>query len=212
LVTALADEGVVAQDPTDGRYVLGPRLYALVAKLKLQGRVERVAAPHLYRLVFETNETALLGVYQPAVMRLMFVTAVESSHPLRYAVDLHTYLPLHAGASGLAILAFLPADQQETVLANLELSAVTQETIVDIDALRAELDVVRSQGYSCSHGQRIPGAVGVAAPILDAVDEVVGDVMVTVPEPRFVASAEAVLANAVMACAQSIARDLGRTA
>lgn len=210
LVTLLAEQGMVSQDPTDGRYVLGPRLYALASKVKLQSSVERVAVPHLHHLVADTNETVLLGTYHPSVMSMMFVTAVESPHPLRYVVDLHTFLPLHAGASGHAILAFLPERQQSVVLERLTLETVTSETIVDLDELRQELDRTRERGYSISHGQRIPGAVGIAAPILDATDEVVGDVMVTMPEGRFVAAEEKRLADCVMRCAAAISRDLGR--
>ena len=32
--------------------------------------------------------------------------------PLRYAVELNTWLPVHAGASGLAILASLPENER----------------------------------------------------------------------------------------------------
>lgn len=210
LVTLLAEQGMVSQDPSDGRYVLGPRLYALASKVKLETRVERVAVPHLHHLVSDTNETVLLGVYHPAVMSMMFVTAVESPHPLRYVVDLHTLLPLHAGASGLAILAFLPEREQRVVLERLTLETLTPETIVDPDELRQELERTRELGYSISHGQRIPGAVGIAAPILDATDEVIGDVMVTMPEGRFVSAEEKRLAASVMRCAAEISRDLGR--
>jgi DNA-binding IclR family transcriptional regulator len=59
------------------------------------------------RLVDSCNETALLGVYDPAQQQMMLALSVDSTHTLRYAVELNSWVPVHAGASRLAILSFL---------------------------------------------------------------------------------------------------------
>ena len=65
--------------------------------------------------------------------------------------------PLHVGAPGKALMAFLPADERERVLATLTLEPLTPETITDLDALRAELDRTRVRGYAVSIGSAHPG-------------------------------------------------------
>ena len=72
----------------------------------------RQAALHpMRRLVDACNETALLGIYDRTRQQMIFVVTVESTHELRVVTPLNRWLPIHVGASGLAILAFLEPDE-----------------------------------------------------------------------------------------------------
>ena len=75
--------------------------------------------------------------------------------------------PLHAGSSSKAFLAFLPAHEQDHYLDSHELTALTGETITDLDALRQELEHIRQTGYAISFGERQAGAGSIAAPVFD---------------------------------------------
>ncbi len=44
---------------------------------------------------------------------------------------------------------------------------------------------MRRRGYAFSAGQRLAGAIGLAAPIFGAGGEVAGDIVLTIPEQRF---------------------------
>lgn len=56
------------------------------------------------------------------------------------------------------------------------------------------------------------GAVAVAAPIFGTHDQVIGDSILTIPEPRFDPALEGHLADRVMRCSNAITAELGGTA
>lgn len=183
----------------DGRYRLGLETLRIAHLIAGRSDTVAVARPLLAALVAECGETALLGLYEPVRGEMLFAASVESDQPLRYVVDQGTWQPVHTGASGQAILAFLPAAEQEAVLERVDAG----------DPLRDRLAAVRAQGYGCSRGERISGAVGIAAPVFDHTGAVIGDVCVTVPEHRFAPDDEGRLAAQVRACADRVSERLG---
>jgi IclR family transcriptional regulator, acetate operon repressor len=173
--------------------------------------VQKIALPHLRRLAEETNETALLGLYDRNRQEVMFTAAIEAPEPqpLRYLNQMQTWLPLHAGATGLAILAFLPEKERDALIKKQKLVAVTDRTITDHRKLAQALGRIRRSGYSCTQGQRTPGAVGIAAPIFGPSGEVIGNAFITLPEQRFERSREREFAEHVMRCARRVTHEFG---
>ncbi len=100
------------------------------------------------------------------------------------SVELGTLYPLHAGSSGRAILAFLsPADKERIETRPLERH--TERTATDVATLHAKLAAVVERGYAVSHGERLPDAASVAAPIFDMDGHVIGSLSVCGPIRRF---------------------------
>jgi DNA-binding IclR family transcriptional regulator len=166
------------------------------------------AAEHLRAMVAQIDETGALALYDPQRRRMSFQTVLHSSKPLRYVVETDVWIPVTAGASGLAILAYLPAEERARLLAE-PLPAYTAHTITNPIALETELARIRERGYAISHGHRAAGAVAIAAPFFGPGAKVVGDAVLTIPEARFDASREDEFASAVCACSGEITRELG---
>jgi DNA-binding IclR family transcriptional regulator len=123
-------------------------------------------------------------------------------------VDLHQWLPLHAGATGLAILAYLPEEERQRIYA-AGLDKATPATIVSVTELEKELEQVRLRGYALTMSQRVQGAVGFAAPVFDSSGVVCGDMCLTLPEQRFQAGKFAdSLAGMLMAAAAQVTVEL----
>jgi DNA-binding IclR family transcriptional regulator len=139
---------------------------------------------------------------------MLFAASVESPQPIRQVRPVNEWRPVHGGASGRALLAFLPESEREAVLAG-PLEPVTPNTVTDPDALRRELAEVRERGYSLTRGERVLGAVGIAAPVLAGDGRLLGVIGIGVPEQRFRASDEARLAKRVIAAAAAVARAAG---
>lgn len=206
ILVLLQNEGWITSRQGSGRYQPSARLLKLVLAATRSVPLVTAAMPRIEALVARYNETALLGFYDSARMEMSFVAAVESTQMVRYVADSlkDDWAPLNAGASGLAIFAFLSRADRDRVIARKGLSALTARTIVDVADLEKRVEQIRSRGYACTHGERTPGAVGIAAPIFDPEGHVLGDVLITVPEHRFGPTSEDPLADAVMACAGEI--------
>jgi DNA-binding IclR family transcriptional regulator len=160
---------------------------------------KNAALPILKQLVDECNETAILGLYDSTRQQMVFAASVESPHPLRYVLEFNQWMPLHVGASGLAILAFLPVEERGQII---------RRAGVDADGLTAQIESIRSKGYAYTRGQRIPGAVGIAAPIRESRRGVIGDLVVTIPDQRFDPQREPELASLVMKFADQVSERL----
>jgi DNA-binding IclR family transcriptional regulator len=117
--------------------------------------------------------------------------------------------PLHVGAPGKALMAFLARDEREHVLATLTLEPLTSETITDLEALRAELDRTRTRGYAVSIGERSPWAAAVAAPIRDRSGQTIVAVSVLGPSHRLTAKVLKELGAQVIKVAREISTALG---
>jgi DNA-binding IclR family transcriptional regulator len=209
LLSELVRADFVRHNGQTGRYSLSLEFLRLahltIAHLSLQ----QVALSHMRRLTDACNETSLLGVYDNMRHEMMFTAIIESSHPLRYSVDLNKWLPIHTGATGLAIMAFLREEEIGLIIERTRLAPLTSKSITERYKLEAELQKIRNRGYAITHGQRTPGAVGLAAPVFGGNGEVVGDICLTLPESRFDKANEARIAELLMACASEVTRAIG---
>jgi IclR family acetate operon transcriptional repressor len=204
LLTDLEGLGMVTRAPA-GSYRLGMEFLRLAWTASSRFPLRDAASDVLTELAARTSESSFFGLYNEQRHQMMFAVSVESPHPLRYTVPQGVWLPLHAGASGLAILAFLPAEVQAEV-ARAGLDPLTERTLVDADQLAERLERIRRDGYAISHGERINGAIAIAAPVTGPAGSVIGDVGITVPESRFNAAASSELAGLVRRSADSLTR------
>jgi len=208
LLVDLEALGMVARLP-DGQYRLGLEFHRLAWKSTARFPLRELAREVLEVLAHDTGESSFLAVYDRQRRRMMFPVYVESPNPLRYAVELNTWLPVHAGASGLAILASLPENERYEIVHERPLDAVTGRTLVVPDELDAALETVRRQGYAISHGQRFAEATALAAPVFDGSGVVVGDIGISIPTSRFEPSAESDLAVRVRRAADELTARVG---
>jgi len=208
VLNALGEHGLIQHDSASGRYEVGLEFFRLAWRASSGFPLRKVALPLLNELVRRCRETAFLAVYDGQRMQMMFIASVESEHPLRYVVELHQWLPVHAGASGQAIMAFLPSSERKIIL-DRGLQSVTRQTITNPRRLESTLAEVRRRGYARSQGERIQGAVGLAAPIWGPDHRVIGDVVLTVPEYRFDERGEEHLVDLLKDCAHRITERLG---
>ena len=185
LLDLLAQEDMVERDATARTYRVGREYFRLAALVSGKHPVRARAAPVLEEAMRECNETAYLGLYLPEETRMAFVATCESTHPLGYRIRKDVSISLLTGASGRAILAFLGKEAVDRALEAEGRDPAVRRTISSRRALEEDLREIRTRGYALSHGQRIPGAVGIFAPVFDSNAQVVGSLGYTVPEQRF---------------------------
>lgn len=208
LLATLQSEGLIDEDDGSRRYRLGLEFFRLARRTSSWFPFAKEALPTMQDLVAGCNETVLLGLYDGNRTEMQFVASVDSSHPLRYVVELYKWLPVYVGASGLAIMAFLPENERRAIVARTRLKPVTELTITDPRELEQEIAKIRRRGYAFTRGQRTPGAVGIAAPIWGPEGRVVGDLVLTIPEQRFNPRSESKLVALIIDHAQRVTDEL----
>jgi IclR family transcriptional regulator, acetate operon repressor len=176
LVTALAEAEYLFHDRTSRRYSLGRRAVRLglvaVGQLNLRER----ALPYMRAMSEATGETTTLSVLVGDAR--VYAEQVESTKQVRQAIQIGASAPLYVGASGKAILAFLPSAQRASLVHQASGLRHADGSSIDAAELQRELDEVRSRGFATSQNERIVGAASSAAPIFDNRGDVVGSISV----------------------------------
>ena len=190
-----------------GRYSLTPRVlelgYAYVASLTLP----EVAEPHLERLASDTGEFPALSVLDGH--DIVCVARVPVSRLMTVAINVGTRLPAYATATGRVLLAALSAEELERYLAEADLRPLAVRTITDPEALRNDLERVRTQGYSIVDQELERGLRSIATPIRGRRGQVVGAVNLAVHESRrTLKSLREELLKPLLGAAASIEADL----
>lgn len=182
ILQSLASRSLVRVDPGTREYRLGPGAIALGARALRDFDLRSAARPTLRRLRDLTRETTTLSALFGNAR--LYLDQYESAQEIKMTVPLGRPFPLHAGASSRAMLAFLPEETVEQVIA-AGLQQLTPETIFDPEELRHRLTATRASGCATSRGERQDGAGSVAAPVFGVDGEVVGAISVCGPVSRF---------------------------
>jgi DNA-binding IclR family transcriptional regulator len=182
ILAALKRLGYVSQHAETRRFRLGVAALSLGERARTLADLRPVAMGPMRQLAEATGETALLTVLTPARDRSVCLERVETPQPLRLSVQPGRQLPLHAGASQKALLAFMPADEIDRLIVR-PLERFCSATITSRPALRRELAAIRARGWSSSYEETNVGVWGIAVPVLSA-DDVVCAVGIAGPSPR----------------------------
>lgn len=164
LLASLGYRSLVIKDPSANVYMLGPGLLNLVDGAgRAFTSIAALARPALEHVRRATRETVIVHV-RVGHERIV-VDQLPSPQEIGYTATVGSSAPLHVGAAGKVLLAFLPEDERQEQLRLLELRKVTDRTITHLDALIAELDDVRAKGWASSRGERVPGAAAISVPV-----------------------------------------------
>jgi DNA-binding IclR family transcriptional regulator len=204
----MTTEGILGWRQDTRRYDWGPVWFQLTGSMTRSDEMRRLALPILAKVMQTCNETALLVRYDRANRKVTITDQVECAQPVRYHPTLGVPLPAHAGASGKVVLAFLPGAEVDRIIA-AGLEPVTPRTITEPSRLRRDLAEIRKRGYCVSHGERTLGAVGLGCPIFDGNSNVMGALMVTIPEYRFSRLLESRVIAVLREGAERLSRLLG---
>ena len=164
LLAALADEGFVTHLPDGAGYALGLGAFELGTAYTRQAPLARLARPLVARLSEMTTHNAHLAVLHGR--DVLYV--VEQRAPRRPALvsDVDVRLPAAATASGLAILAQLPAAQVRALFPGPEAFVRRHDGGPGTPGeLRTALVEARRVGYSVEDEWVTPGLASVAVAV-----------------------------------------------
>jgi DNA-binding IclR family transcriptional regulator len=210
LLTTLRAHDFVVQDC--GRaYRVGPALRELGAAIAESGVVRARCRPYMQALCDELGETVnLVSLHGTDAV---FVDSVETRRPLRVAGREGVVLPAHAVSAGKALLAALSIDVLRELYADEALTPLTERTLRTRTALEAQLEIVRKQGYAVNIGESERGITAAACAIPGRAASERLAIAVSAPSSRVHDDDDLLaVAQAVCACAESLARGLGAVA
>lgn len=181
LLATYKNHGYMIQNSETQRYELGVKFLEFSSLSKDKLKFRDFLAPNMEKLVEETDETIFL-TWLDGVEGVSIAVA-ESSQSIRVAFDIGKRKPLHSGASNRIILAYLPEDEQNQILSG-KLERVTNHTITDPEEIRKSLAEMRQQGWGYTLGEATVDVAGIAVPLFDCSNRVIGSLAVAGPVYR----------------------------
>lgn len=165
LLQALQSQGFVTQDTELGVWKIDVKTFRIGNSFLEARDFVGTSRPFLRRLTAQTGETANLGIRDGGTA--VFLAQSESPQMMRMITRLGSRAPLHASGVGKALMAWLPDDELERILAERGLSRVTENTLHSPETLRESLAEIRRQGFACDREEHAIGLHCVAACIHD---------------------------------------------
>ena len=206
ILRSLLVRGFVISDESSRKYRLGPAAAALGACALRDLDMRQVAQSQIRWLQQQTKETAIVSALVGT--SLVYLDQAPSFQAIKMTVDVGRPSPLHAGASGKAILAFASPDVQQYVLAG-PFTSVTPFTHITREALEEDLIHIKRAGFVATFGERQVGAGSVAAPLIGVDGYAIGSIAVCGPENRFDTEAVEQFIPLVVEAARKISIQLG---
>ena len=164
-LTMLEGANLVRRMPDGRRYELATRATDLAFAILSNNSGSPQRRQILSKVVEALGESCNLTVLQGS--EVVYLERVEANQPLRVAFHKGSRVPAHCSASGKLFLAMMTAAKREKLLATLALDRYTPNTILDGDALRAELARIRQRGYALDDEEFFSGLFCIAVPIFE---------------------------------------------
>ncbi|MBW2118158.1 MAG: IclR family transcriptional regulator [Deltaproteobacteria bacterium] len=165
ILLALVTEGLLTYDPAIKRYHLGFELFSLGASAQ-QFAIRERYHPAVVRIAEETEDTVFL------IIRLgndsLCLDRVEGKFPIRYLpIEIGDRRPVGFGVGSLALIAFLPDEQFESIIFENRRSYPQYKQHLSTEDIRNRAKQCRKSGYVVSEGLFHENITGVGVPIFD---------------------------------------------
>jgi IclR family transcriptional regulator, KDG regulon repressor len=132
-------------------YLIGPAVIRLSANVL--PALRKIVLPTMRELAAEVKETVSCAV-RDGDSWVTLEQVLDSYHVVHIREEIGVRFPLHMGAHGYALLSTLDEKTTADYYGHVDVP----------DRVKAQVKLVRSQGYAVSKGELREGVVGVAAP------------------------------------------------
>lgn len=175
-LTALRDNGYVAQNPRSNRYSAGWKLYLLGQQLVNHYDIVRLAKPVMQALRDKVSQTVVISTFTDTGMVVLdFEPGITE---LEIVMRAGTRFSFNSVAQGKVAMAFGPSCLLDKVVKE-GLIAKTRHTIVEPERLRAEIELVRRRGWADAPEEIFTGINALSAPIFHADGSLFGTLVLT---------------------------------
>lgn len=168
----------------------------------------KAALPHMQKAARKTGETITLSILLQT--EILYIELIRSKHILNIDLFRGTRRPAYCTSAGKVLLAFLPDLELKKVLNKLKLVAYTPYTVRSKQGLMQDLKIVQKKGFCLNNEETELGLRSVAAPVRNALGQVIAAVNTIVPTSRVSRhELSSTYAAAIIETAERVSKDFG---
>lgn len=165
IIMTLVNHGYVSRSDDERTFYLTRKLMMLGSKAMGDKSLASACIDEMYRLRDQLQFSIYLGVLEGS--EGVIIEQVTGGSPFKFAVDLGARFQLHCGAPGKALLAFLPKEDREKLIARLDLVRYNSRTLTSIKSIQKECINILDRGYAIDRAEQYEGCHCVGTCILD---------------------------------------------
>lgn len=206
----LEERGYVRRNRDGDRFSLGLKVLELSNHLLSAMTLHEVALPHMRELQRRFRETANLAVLEDCT--IVYIEILESPQTFKMSSHVGGREIPHATSLGKAMLAFLPHEDVEHIVARTGFPERTDRTISSLPQLQDELEEIRRRGYAVDNEENEEGARCVGVPIFDHRGNVAAAMSISGPALRSSAGQIEEMSLALLEASAQISQSVASTA
>ena len=206
LVSALNNQDFITQDQATERYHLGLEAVRLGLTAVERLEVRQVARPFLSTLSSETEETVFLAIARGD--HVIYIDKVVSDRLIRMDAPLGVNRPFNCTSVGKVLLSGMPPDKVAELAVQGVFEHRTENSIVEIDAIQAELEQVHQRGWVLDNEEYALGAYCIGAPVYNHEGQIIAALTVSGPAERIKGNLD-ILVEKVKSNAQAVSEAMG---
>lgn len=187
ILNAMRAAGYIYQDDKTAKYCLGVRFYQIGLRQLSCDDFLQSYRPYAQALNDKYDEVITVAARELEINdtpRYTVLYGFQSSRVLSLMIKVGAFSPSHCTASGKCLLAF-STERYLKRFYDCELTAYTERTLTNWNALETEFEQIRQRGYATDEGEFELGLNGIAAPLFAKNGNVVGAISLTCPAERF---------------------------
>nr|WP_174825496.1 MULTISPECIES: IclR family transcriptional regulator [unclassified Ruegeria] len=174
---SLTNQGMLSYDPDRQTYAPGMRLVRLAHAAWTQSSLAPIARPFLDGLSRETGETVHLAQLDSG--QVLYVDKRNAAQPIEMYSQAGKVGPAYCTGVGKAMMAFLEEEALNRVISQQSYHRFTEKTLTSEQALREDLDRIRTRGFAVDDEEHEPGIICIACPVLTSNNRMLGAISVT---------------------------------
>lgn len=145
LMLTLSELGYLTRSVRSRRFYPTGRLSVIASDISTHDPLTTIGNDAVALLAEQTGETAFFAKLDTDVVRV--IAAQQSSHRLRYILEVGDRIPFHTSAVGKAIIGEMPAEHGSRLLRLKPLRAPAKASITNVAELEAQIAAFRAQGW-----------------------------------------------------------------
>ncbi len=208
ILSSLLSLGYVKKSGSTGIYKLSLKLFEVSSRIVNGLDIYSAAKPHLDELSRLTGEAVHLVVRDE--YEIIYIYKVDfSSGGVRMSSRIGLRAPMYCTAVGKCILAHLPEPELCDIWDRSNIIALTENTIVTMEALKKELADIRKSGHAFDNEENERGVRCIGAPVFDYSGSIAGAFSVSIPTVRVNDQKIAEFLPYIHGTMEKISRDMG---
>lgn len=163
LLSTLTARGFLYEPKGRGRYYPTPRWLSLAQEVASAEPLPETLLNLLGDLAQKTGETVWIAA--PSGQHAVFLEVIESKASVRYTAKVGTRVPLHATATGQAIISQMSPTQQASLLRKAVFKRYGEGTPMSIQAVESSIRQSLNRGWFVSSSAFTPDLGGISIPV-----------------------------------------------